>query len=102
MVNDRREVIGKTELDYDSMTVTTESESFVLPQKEFMPLYKMFSYPGKIFTRQQILDDIWGYEADSDTHTVDVHISRLREKFRDNRDFQIVTIRGVGYKVIKN
>lgn len=102
MVNDRREVIGKTELDYDSMTVTTESESFVLPQKEFMLLYKMFSYPGKIFTRQQILDDIWGYEADSDTHTVDVHISRLREKFRDNRDFQIVTIRGVGYKVIKN
>ena len=73
----------------------------VLPQKEFMLLYKMASYPGKIFTRGQMLEDIWGYEQDGDTHTVDVHIGRLREKFRDNPDFEIVTIRGVGYKVVK-
>ena len=66
-----------------------------------MVLYKMVSYPGKIFTRQQMLMDIWGYDSDSDTHTVDVHIERLRKKFRENPDFEIVTIRGIGYKVIK-
>ena len=66
-----------------------------------MLLYKMASYPGKIFTRQQLMDEIWGYETESDTHTVDVHIGRLRERFRDSRDFKIVTMRGVGYKVIR-
>jgi len=73
----------------------------VLPQKEFMLLYKMVSFPGRIFTRQQLMDDIWGYETETDTHTVDVHIGRLRERFRDNPDFRIVTMRGVGYKVVK-
>lgn len=73
----------------------------ILPQKEFMLLYKMASFPGRIFTRQQLMDDIWGYESSSETHTVDVHIGRLREKFRDNPDFEIVTIRGIGYKVVK-
>jgi DNA-binding response OmpR family regulator len=61
----------------------------------------MASYPGKIFTRQQLMDEIWGYDTGSDTHTVDVHIGRLREKFGDSRDFKIVTMRGVGYKVVK-
>jgi len=101
MINDRRQVIGDTELNYDTMTVIAGGESQVLPQKEFALLYKMVSFPGRIFTRQQIMDDIWGYDAESDTHTVDVHIGRLRERFRDNPDFQIVTIRGVGYKVMK-
>ena len=101
MINERRLVIGNTELLLDSLTVTTGEDSYVLPQKEFMLLYKMASYPGRTFTRQQIMDDIWGYEAESDTHTVDVHIGRLRERFRENKDFQIVTIRGVGYKVMK-
>jgi DNA-binding response OmpR family regulator len=81
--------------------VTTDTGSFVLPQKEFMLLYKMASFPGRIFTRQQLMDEIWGYENDSDTHTVDVHIGRVRDRFRDNKDFKIVTIRGVGYKVVK-
>ena len=72
-----------------------------LPQKEFMLLYKMASYPGKIFTRQQLMDDIWGYDSGSDTHTVDVHIGRLREKFGESEDFKIITMRGVGYKVVK-
>lgn len=71
----------------------------ILPHKEFMLLYKMASYPGRIFTRQQLMDDIWGYDSETDTHTVEVHIGRLREKLKDNDDFQIVTIRGVGYKV---
>lgn len=101
MINDRRQVIGGTVLECDSLTVTTENETFILPQKEFMLLYKMASYPGKIFTRQQLMDEIWGYDSDSDTHTVDVHIGRLRDRFRDNKDFKIVTMRGVGYKVVK-
>lgn len=101
MMNDRRQVIGNTVMECDSLTITTDGESMILPQKEFMLLYKMAAYPGKIFTRQQLMDEIWGYENNSDTHTVDVHIGRLRERFRDNADFKIVTIRGVGYKVMK-
>ena len=101
MINERRQTIGNTTLECDSLTVTSEGESMVLPQKEFMLLYKMVSYPGRIFTRQQLMDDIWGYDSDSDTHTVDVHIGRLRDRFRDSRDFKIVTMRGVGYKVVK-
>lgn len=102
MINERRQTIGSTVLECDSLTVITGKETFFLPQKEFMLLYKMVSYPGKIFTRQQLMDDIWGYENESDTHTVDVHIGRLRDRFRDNPDFKIVTIRGVGYKVVKS
>ena len=101
MINDRRLVFGDTVLEVDSLTVTFGGESMVLPQKEFMVLYKMASYPGKIFTRRQLMDDIWGYDSDSDTHTVDVHIGRLRERFKDNKDLSIVTMRGVGYKVVR-
>ena len=101
MINDRRQTIGDTVMECDSLTVTTAGESMILPQKEFMLLYKMAAYPGKIFTRQQLMDEIWGYDSESDTHTVDVHIGRLRDRFRDNKDFMIVTIRGVGYKVVK-
>ena len=101
MIHEHRQIMGDTVLECDSLTVTTGTESFNLPQKEFMLLYKMASYPGKIFTRQQLMDEIWGYDSDSDTHTVDVHIGRLRERFRENKDFRIVTIRGVGYKVVR-
>ena len=101
MINDRRLVIGGTVMECDSLTVTWDGQSAVLPQKEFMLLYKMASFPGRIFTRQQLMDDIWGYDSDTDTHTVDVHIGRLRDRFRDSKDFRIVTMRGVGYKVVK-
>lgn len=101
MINDRRLVIGGTVMECDSLTVTWDGQSAVLPQKEFMLLYKMASFPGRIFTRQQLMDDIWGYDSDTDTHTVDVHIGRLRDRFRDSKDFKIVTMRGVGYKVVK-
>ena len=101
MINERRQVMGGTVMECDSLTVTTGTGSFILPQKEFMLLYKMASFPGRIFTRQQLMDEIWGYDSETDTHTVDVHIGRLRERFRDNPDFKIVTIRGVGYKVVK-
>lgn len=101
MINDRRLVIGGTVMECDSLTVTWDGQSAVLPQKEFMLLYKMASFPGRIFTRQQLMDDIWGYDSNTDTHTVDVHIGRLRDRFRDSKDFKIVTMRGVGYKVVK-
>jgi DNA-binding response OmpR family regulator len=101
MINERRQSIGNTVMEIDSLTVTFDGDSMVLPQKEFMLLYKMAASPGKIFTRHQLMDDIWGYDNESDTHTVDVHIGRLRERFRDNNDFKIVTMRGVGYKVVK-
>ena len=101
MINDRRQTIGSTVLECDSLTITTEDKSIVMPQKEFMLLYKMASFPGKIFTRQELMDDIWGYDSNSETHTVDVHIGRLRDKFKNNPDFDIVTIRGIGYKVVR-
>lgn len=101
MINDRRQVIGQTTMEYDSLTVISEGNRTVLPQKEFMLLYKMTAFSGKIFTRQQLMDEIWGYDSDSDPHTVDVHIGRLRDRFRDNPDFKIVTMRGVGFKVVK-
>ena len=101
MISERRQTIGSTVMEIDSLTVTTDGESVILPQKEFMLLYKMAASPGKIFTRHQLMDDIWGYDNESDTHTVDVHIGRLRDRFRDSKDFKIVTMRGVGYKVVK-
>ena len=101
MTSEHRQVIGNTVLECDSLTVRSGGESMTLPQKEFMLLYKMVSFPGRIFTRQQLMDEIWGYDSDTDTHTVDVHIGRLRERFRGNMDFRIVTMRGVGYKVVK-
>ena len=101
MISERREVLGGTVLQYDEMTVCREGESVTLPQKEFQLLYKMAAAPGRIFTRQQIMDDIWGLDTETDPHTVDVHIGRLRDCFRENPDFEIVTMRGIGYKVVK-
>ena len=101
IMSERKQTIGNTVLECDTFTVTSESGSMILPQKEFQLLYKLASYPGRIFTRQQLMDDIWGYDSESDSHTVDVHIGRLRDRFRDNLDFKIVTMRGVGYKVVK-
>ncbi len=101
MINERKQSLGGTVMEYDTYTVSWEANSMVLPQKEFLLLYKMSSYPGRIFTRQQLMDEVWGYDSESDSHTVDVHIGRLRDRFRDNPDFKIVTMRGVGYKVVK-
>ena len=101
MISERKQVIGGTTLECDSLTVIRDGKSTVLPQKEFMLLYKMASFPGKIFTRQQLMDEIWGHDSETDSHTVDVHIGRLRDRFRDSTDFRIVTMRGVGYKVVK-
>ena len=101
MITERKLTIGGTVVECDSMTVIHDGVSSILPQKEFMLLFKMASFPGKIFTRQQLMDEIWGYDSGTDSHTVDVHIGRLRDRFRDEKDFRIVTMRGVGYKVVK-
>jgi len=100
-VSEKKLNFGKTSLEYNSCTVTDENGSQILPLKEFQLIYKLLYYPGQIFTRQQILDDIWGIEEYVDSHTLDVHISRLREHFKNNSDFEIVTIRGLGYRAVK-
>lgn len=79
----------------------TKAQEFELPQKEFLLLFKLVSSPNRIFTRRQIMDEIWGLDNETDSHTLDVHISRLREKFKDNPDFDIVTVRGLGYKAVR-
>lgn len=101
IVNERKITCGDTVLDYDSLTVYQNESSFVLPQKEFYLLYKLIFYPNKIFTRHQLMDEIWGMDSETDERTVDVHINRLRERFKDSCDFEIVTVRGLGYKAMK-
>jgi len=99
--NERKIAWGGAVLDYDELTVHQGGESIILPQKEFYLLYKMISYPNKIFTKQQLMDEIWGMDSESDEHTVVVHINRLRERFRESSDFEIVTVRGLGYKAVR-
>lgn len=97
----RKVEVGSTELNYDTLTVMHDEQSITLPQKEFYLLFKLLSYPGVIFTRIQLMDEIWGVDTETDERTVNVHINRLREKFQSNPDFEIVTIRGLGYKAEK-
>lgn len=98
VANERRLVLGSTTLDYDSYTVIENGKSMVLPQKEFYLLFKLLSNPGMVFTRLQLMDEIWGMDSDSDVRTINVHINRLRERFYKNTDFEIITVRGLGYK----
>lgn len=101
IAQDRRIYVGETMLDYDSLTVSRAGVSQMLPQKEFYLLFKLLSFPGIIFTRLQLMDEIWGMDSETDEHTVNVHINRLRDRIRDNPDFEIVTVRGLGYKAEK-
>jgi DNA-binding response OmpR family regulator len=101
IVNEHRIVIGEVVLDYDSYTVTKKEQVIELPQKEFMLLYKLLSYPGKIFTRIQLMDEIWGSESESGWETVTVHIGRLRKRFEGWEEFEIQSVRGLGYKAVK-
>ncbi len=98
IATERRLTVGGTTLDYESYTVTAGGHETVLPQKEFLLLFLLLSYPGKTFTRRRIMDELWGMESDTDERSVDVHINRLRDRFRDSSDFEIVTIRGLGYR----
>ena len=79
IANERKIVIGEVTLDYDSLTVTRGENVQELPQKEFQLLYKLLSFPGKIFTRIQLMDEIWGQDSDTGWETVTVHIGRLRK-----------------------
>jgi len=101
IIKERKIVIGDTTFKYDELTVTDPKGEAILPQKEFYLLYKLLSYPNKIFTRQHLMDTIWGIDVDSETRTVDVHINRIRDRFKENTDFEIVTVRGLGYKAVK-
>ena len=100
--SERRIVIGEVTLDYDSLTVSRKDETQELPQKEFLLLYKLLSFPGKIFTRIQLMDEIWGAESDTGWETVTVHIGRLRKRFENYPEFTIESVRGLGYKAVKN
>ena len=101
IVSDRKIVLGEVVLDYDSMTVSGHGETFELPQKEFMLLYKLLSYPGKIFTRIQLMDEIWGTESETGWETVTVHVGRLRKRFDGWEEFEIQSVRGLGYKAVR-
>ena len=101
IVNEHRLTVGSTVLDYDSLSVTTQEGTVELPKKEFLLLFKLLSYQNKIFTRRQLMDEIWDMDSESDERTVDVHINRLRDRFRSDPDFEIVTVRGLGYKAVK-
>ena len=100
IVNDHKITIGNTVLDYNSLSVTSNGECNTLPKKEFYLLFKLVSSPDTIFTRRQLLDEIWGMESMADERTVDVHIKRIRERYRDSKDFEIITVRGLGYKAV--
>ena len=101
IATERRIVLGEVILDYDSFTVSRGGESQELPQKEFLLLYKLLSYPGKIFTRIQLMDEIWGSDSETGWETVTVHIGRLRKRFEGWEEFSIESVRGLGYKAVK-
>ncbi len=100
IANEGKITIGDVVIDKQAFTVTRGEETFELPTKEFQLLYLLLSYPGKIFTKENILDSVWGYSSESDEYTVRTHINRLRNKFENFPEFEIVTIRGVGYKAV--
>ena len=99
IINENRLTVGDVEIDYNTLIVSRAEESLELPKKEFDILFKLLSYPKQIFTRQQIMDEIWGIDSETDERTVDVHIKRLRDKLIDFKEFEIITVRGLGYKV---
>ena len=101
IVSEQRIVLGDVVLDYNSLTVTKNGETQVLPQKEFLLLYKLLSYPGKTFTRIQLMDEIWGSESESGWETVTVHIGRLRHRFEGWEEFEIQSVRGLGYRAVR-
>ncbi len=101
IASDHKLAVDKVVLDYDALTGTREDNVITLPQKEFHLLFKLLSYPNMIFTRLQLMDEIWGMESETGDHTLNVHINRLRDRFRDWPEIEIVTVRGLGYKAVK-
>jgi two-component system, OmpR family, response regulator len=101
IVHEKKIRFENLELCFDDQTVYLNEESMVVPQKEFHLLYKLLSNPNKVYTKQQLMDEIWGMDTESNPHTLDVHISRIRERFKENAPFEIKTIRGLGFKAVK-
>jgi len=101
IASERRIEVGEVVLDYDARTVTRGEEAIMLPHKEFLLLYKLLSYPGKVFTRIQIMDEVWGIQSETGWETITVHINRLRKRFQEYPEFEIVSVRGLGYKAVK-
>lgn len=100
IVHTKELVVGQTRLNQETYEIISAGVKETLPQKEFLLLYKLLAYPNKIFTRQQLMDEIWGMDSDTDEQTIDVHIKRLRTRLESTSDFSIETIRGLGYKVV--
>jgi two-component system OmpR family response regulator len=100
IANERKITVGSLVMNEDEMSATLNGEEIPLSVREFNILYKMLSYPKKTFTRSQLIDEFWGLESESGLRTVDVYITKLREKFSGCKDFEIVTLRGFGYKVV--
>ncbi len=92
--------IGKTTLNTDNYTVKRENEVINFTKKEFELLYKLLSFPDKIFTKMQLLEEIWGYDSESLEDTIKIHISKIRKKLENVKEFEIVTVKGLGYKAI--
>jgi len=101
IAGDRKLYVGDTVLDYDALTVMHGQDAVQLPPKEFQLLFKLLSYPGTTFTRMQLMDEIWGLDSEAEERTVNEHIYRLRERFRDWPEFELVTVRGLGYRAVK-
>lgn len=101
IMNEKQIQLGKVTLDYDTFTVTRDGDRQTLPQKEFLLLYKLLAYPEKIFTRIQLMDEIWGMDSDAGWETITVHINRLRKRFESYSEFELVSVRGLGYKAVR-
>jgi len=101
IMNEKQIQMGKVTLDYDTFAVTREGDKQTLPQKEFLLLYKLLSYPDKIFTRIQLMDEIWGMDSDAGWETITVHINRLRKRFDSYPEFELLSVRGLGYKAVR-
>jgi len=100
IVNEKRLVVGNTVFNYEELSVSVDGKTETLPQKEFLLAYKLLSHPNKIHTRRQLMDELWDMDSNTDERTVDVHVNRLRDRFKGNEDFSIVTVRGLGYKAV--
>ena len=101
IASERKIVVGDVTLSYDTQSVTRGEESVELPKKEFLLLFKLLSSPGKIFTKRQLMQEIWEDNSGADEHTIEVHVGRLRERLKRFDEFEIVTMRGLGYKAVK-
>ena len=100
IANEKQLRISDVILDADMLRVTKDNDTYTLSPKEFHLLFKLLSYPGRVFTRFEIMSEVWGYDSESDEKTINVHISKLRTRFEGWPEFEISTVRGLGYKAI--